>query len=189
MLQLSLAIARPWLFRLGFSGHWSGWCRAWLVCGTEAQDLAQSGFKLGLFISWLEPASEKSARGPGLFEKRHLGLSFRGCGLALGLREVPSCDGSERVAHTVQSHVFYLRFTSRPEVIAGIARGFQETVFAYGQTGSGKTHTILGSAKELGVLQLCAQELFQAASFTLSPIALLQCRPKSEKTFKVVSSR
>jgi len=56
-----------------------------------------------------------------------------------------------------------------PEVIAGIARGFQETVFAYGQTGSGKTHTILGSAKELGVLQLCAQELFQAV---LGPEAL-----------------
>jgi len=47
------------------------------------------------------------------------------------------------------------------ESIAGIAQGFQETVFAYGQTGSGKTHTILGSASELGVLQLSAQELFQ----------------------------
>mmetsp|Transcript_70269 Transcript_70269/g.132597 ORF Transcript_70269/g.132597 Transcript_70269/m.132597 type:complete len:1412 (+) Transcript_70269:188-4423(+) len=76
------------------------------------------------------------------------------------------------------------------ELISGVSRGFQETVFAYGQTGSGKTHTILGSATgdkacfldsvgtgvepageplgererqerdEPGLLQLCTRELF-----------------------------
>lgn len=47
------------------------------------------------------------------------------------------------------------------ELIAGVTRGFHETVFAYGQTGSGKTHTILGSGDgEPGLLQLCAQQLF-----------------------------
>eukprot|EP00930_Biecheleria_cincta_P015533 TRINITY_DN12922_c1_g1_i1.p1 TRINITY_DN12922_c1_g1~~TRINITY_DN12922_c1_g1_i1.p1 ORF type:complete len:1518 (-),score=320.21 TRINITY_DN12922_c1_g1_i1:128-4651(-) len=50
------------------------------------------------------------------------------------------------------------------QLIAGVARGFQETVFAYGQTGSGKTHTILGSAGgERGLLQLCTLELFRVA--------------------------
>jgi len=51
-------------------------------------------------------------------------------------------------------------------LIGGITDGFQETVFAYGQTGSGKTHTILGSPQELGLLQLCAKELFAAVFAT-----------------------
>eukprot|EP00928_Gymnodinium_smaydae_P074558 TRINITY_DN5758_c1_g4_i3.p1 TRINITY_DN5758_c1_g4~~TRINITY_DN5758_c1_g4_i3.p1 ORF type:complete len:1538 (-),score=343.92 TRINITY_DN5758_c1_g4_i3:1818-6431(-) len=48
------------------------------------------------------------------------------------------------------------------ELIGGIVRGFQETLFAYGQTGSGKTHTILGDGGdygEPGLLQLCTREL------------------------------
>jgi hypothetical protein len=60
------------------------------------------------------------------------------------------------------------------DLISGVCKGFQETVFAYGQTGSGKTHTILGSgrtefctdttvdgrAAEMGLLQLCTHQLF-----------------------------
>jgi len=48
------------------------------------------------------------------------------------------------------------------ELVAGVARGFSETVFAYGQTGSGKTHTILGSeGREAGLLQFCTREILE----------------------------
>ncbi|CAM8950256.1 unnamed protein product [Rhodiola kirilowii] len=46
------------------------------------------------------------------------------------------------------------------EIVAGVVRGFNGTVFAYGQTNSGKTHTMRGSISELGVIPLAVRDLF-----------------------------
>ncbi|CAN6663939.1 hypothetical protein TRVA0_035S01134 [Trichomonascus vanleenenianus] len=52
----------------------------------------------------------------------------------------------EQLGHPLLDHAF---------------KGFNNTLFAYGQTGSGKSHTIMGSAKDEGILPRTAKELFR----------------------------
>jgi hypothetical protein len=50
-----------------------------------------------------------------------------------------------------------------PALTSSVFAGVNETLFAYGQTGSGKTHTIFGSVKERGLLELFVKAFFQQA--------------------------
>lgn len=53
----------------------------------------------------------------------------------------------------------------RPIVDATV-NGFNGTVFAYGQTSSGKTYTMMGSQKELGIIPLAIDHVFDAIANT-----------------------
>lgn len=79
------------------------------------------------------------------------------------------------------------------DLIAGVAQGYQETIFAYGQTGSGKTHTILGSAGgEPGLLQLCTTELlnlFTSISETRRYIQLTCLEIKNDDIFDLLPDK
>jgi hypothetical protein len=99
-------------------------------------------------------------------------------------REITSMDeyGFSRVISPQEGNMQTFNALGLGELIDGVGRGFQETIFAYGQTGSGKTHTILGSEEAVledvtnledggssfakkssgdpGLLQLCTRDLF-----------------------------
>ena len=47
------------------------------------------------------------------------------------------------------------------EIVRGVTRGINGTIFAYGQTSSGKTHTMLGSPPAKGVLEMAAEDIFR----------------------------
>lgn len=92
-----------------------------------------------------------------------LGTSLETGGLCQGAARSVSVEefGFSRVVGPREDNRRAFDTLGMRELIAGVARGYQETIFAYGQTGSGKTHTILGSAGgEPGLLQLCTTELF-----------------------------
>ncbi|XP_028286908.1 kinesin-like protein KIF22 [Parambassis ranga] len=58
---------------------------------------------------------------------------------------------------TTQQEVF---LTSVKPILPHILNGQNASVFAYGPTGAGKTHTMLGSAKEPGVIPRAVREVF-----------------------------
>ncbi|CAK0860792.1 unnamed protein product [Prorocentrum cordatum] len=62
-------------------------------------------------------------------------------------------DDNEALFHDLQG----------PALTSSVFAGVNETLFAYGQTGSGKTHTIFGSARERGLLELFVVAFFQRA--------------------------
>jgi len=49
-------------------------------------------------------------------------------------------------------------------VVNHVLNGYNGTILCYGQTGSGKTHTIIGSDKQVGILESCVRDLFKDIS-------------------------
>ena len=52
----------------------------------------------------------------------------------------------------------------------GLFEGFNGTIFAYGQTGSGKTHSMMGNAKDPGVIPRVAIDVFERANNLIAEI-------------------
>lgn len=50
------------------------------------------------------------------------------------------------------------------DMVQKVIEGFNATIFAYGMTGSGKTHSMSGTDKELGLIPLAIQEIFELIS-------------------------
>ena len=55
-------------------------------------------------------------------------------------------------------------------LVEGLFEGFNGTIFAYGQTGSGKTHSMMGNAKDPGVIPRCAIDIFERANALLASL-------------------
>eukprot|EP00039_Didymoeca_costata_P003577 m.68524 g.68524 ORF g.68524 m.68524 type:complete len:1220 (-) comp11975_c0_seq3:113-3772(-) len=50
------------------------------------------------------------------------------------------------------------------DIVLSAMEGYHGTIFAYGQTSSGKTHTMIGTAKEQGVVMLAIKDIFKSLS-------------------------
>ena len=55
-------------------------------------------------------------------------------------------------------------------IVESVLEGFNGTIFAYGQTGSGKTHSMMGVAKDPGVIPRCAIDIFERATALLESL-------------------
>ena len=55
-------------------------------------------------------------------------------------------------------------------LVAGLFDGYNGTIFAYGQTGSGKTHSMMGNARDPGVIPRCATDIFERAAALLEEL-------------------
>ena len=60
-------------------------------------------------------------------------------------------------------------------LIDSAMNGFNVTVLAYGQTASGKTYTMMGSQKELGIVQLAVDRIFTLIEQNPERAFLLRC--------------
>ncbi|KAI9560764.1 hypothetical protein GHT06_011716 [Daphnia sinensis] len=60
-------------------------------------------------------------------------------------------------------------------LIDSAMNGFNVTVLAYGQTASGKTYTMMGSQKELGIVQLAVERIFTLIEQNPERAFLLRC--------------
>jgi len=54
-------------------------------------------------------------------------------------------------------------------IVQAAMRGYNGTIFAYGQTSSGKTHTLMGDAKEPGIIVLAVHDVFEHIAFAGAP--------------------
>lgn len=50
--------------------------------------------------------------------------------------------------------------TVAKSIITSAINGFNGTIFAYGQTSSGKTYTMTGTPKELGIIPIAIDDIF-----------------------------
>ena len=60
-------------------------------------------------------------------------------------------------------------------LIDDAVKGFNMTALAYGQTASGKTHTMMGSQKESGIVQLVVERIFTLIEQNTEREFLLRC--------------
>ena len=70
-------------------------------------------------------------------------------------------------------------------IIRKVTGGFNGTVFAYGQTSSGKTHTMLGTAREPGIVPLAVRAIFDHIEATqdrefLLRVSYMEVRSRSD---------
>ncbi|KFD69789.1 hypothetical protein M514_17911 [Trichuris suis] len=79
----------------------------------------------------------------------------------------------DRVFSENETNAEVYRETTLPLVQSAIG-GFNGTVFAYGQTSSGKTHTVMGVAKDMGIIFHAVEDLFSMIEQTPERIFLLR---------------
>ena len=62
--------------------------------------------------------------------------------------------------------------TCPQDLVPGVLKGLNATVFAYGATGSGKTHTMVGDASDPGLMVLGMNDIFTQI---VGPCAAARC--------------
>ncbi len=117
---------------------------------------------------------------PVLFQKKDVEIHW-GCEQGMVVQLEPGTR--KRIGNPyLFNHVFgtetqnYQIFESVVQPLIDSAMdGFNVTVLAYGQTASGKTYTMMGSQKELGIVQLAVDRIFDIIEKNPERAFLLRC--------------